>query len=85
MEHPDLDFTRVVVGNTSGTGFAHGWDPERLARTLRVWVDRNLFPAATMMPLDVLADSVVGILATPGYIDDVAIMPRLRDPSARPR
>lgn len=85
MEHPDLDFTRVVVGNTSGTGFADGWDPERLARTLRVWVDRNLFPAATMMPLDVLADSVVGILATPGYIDDVAIMPRLRDPSARPR
>jgi NAD(P)-dependent dehydrogenase (short-subunit alcohol dehydrogenase family) len=84
MEHPDVEFTRVVVGNTSDTGFADGWDPERLQRTLRVWVERNLFPAATMMPLPVLADSVVRILATPGYVDDVAIMPRVKDPSARP-
>jgi len=84
MEHPDVEFTRVVVGNTASTGFADEWDPERLRRTLKVWVERNLFPSATMMPLRVLAESVVGILASPGYVDDVAIMPRSRDASAQP-
>jgi hypothetical protein len=84
MEHPDVEFTRVVVGNTASTGFADEWDPERLRRTLKVWVERNLVPSATMMPLRVLAESVVGILASPGYVDDVAIMPRSRDASAQP-
>jgi NAD(P)-dependent dehydrogenase (short-subunit alcohol dehydrogenase family) len=84
MEHPDVEFTRVVVGNTASTGFADEWDPERLRRALKVWVERNLFPSATMMPLGVLADSVVGILANPGYVDDVAIMPRASDAKARP-
>jgi NAD(P)-dependent dehydrogenase (short-subunit alcohol dehydrogenase family) len=83
MEHPEVDFTRVVVGNTAGTGFADHWDPERLKRALAVWVERNLFPSATMMSLSDLADSLVAILGAPGYIDDVAIMPRARDPKAR--
>jgi NAD(P)-dependent dehydrogenase (short-subunit alcohol dehydrogenase family) len=83
MEHPDVDFTRVLVGNTASTGFADAWDPERLRATLAVWVERNLFPSPTMMSLDDLADSLVGILASPCYIDDVAIMPRARDASAR--
>ena len=72
----------VVVGNTSHTGFADDWAPERLEQALKVWVERSLFPAATMMSLDVLADSLVAILAAPGYVDDVALMPRTRDPKA---
>lgn len=84
MEHPDVDFTRVVVGNTSDTGFADDWEPERLRRALQVWVERNLFPSATMMPLDTLAESLVDLLATPAYVDDVAIMPRNRDAKAAP-
>lgn len=82
MEHPDVDFTRVVVGNTSGTDFAASWGPERMKQALEVWVKRNLFPAATMMPLDVLAEAVVSLLAVRGYVDDLAVMPRLRDPKA---
>lgn len=82
MEHPDVDFTRVVVGNTSDTDFASDWDPERLRAALRVWTDRGLFPAATMMSPDVLAESVLSVLAVRGYVDDVAIMPRTRDPGA---
>jgi NADP-dependent 3-hydroxy acid dehydrogenase YdfG len=82
MEHPDVDFTRVVVGNTSGTDFAASWSPERLAATLKVWVERNLFPAATMMPLDVLSEAVLSVLAVRGYVDDIAVMPRTRDPKA---
>jgi NAD(P)-dependent dehydrogenase (short-subunit alcohol dehydrogenase family) len=82
MEHPDVDFTRVVVGNTGGTDFAASWAPERLKQALDVWVKRNLFPAATMMPLEVLAEAVVSLLAVRGYVDDIAVMPRLRDPKA---
>jgi NAD(P)-dependent dehydrogenase (short-subunit alcohol dehydrogenase family) len=80
MEHPDVDFTRVVVGNTGGTEFAASWGPERLRAALGVWVERNLFPAATMMSLDVLCESVLSVLAVRGYVDDIAIMPRTRDP-----
>jgi len=82
MEHPDVDFTRIVVGNTSGTDFAASWGPERMKQALEVWVKRNLFPAATMMPLDVLAEAVVSLLAVRGYVDDLAVMPRTRDPKA---
>jgi NAD(P)-dependent dehydrogenase (short-subunit alcohol dehydrogenase family) len=82
MEHPDVDFTRVVVGNTSGTDFAASWSPERLKAALDVWVKRNLFPAATMMPLEVLSEAVLAVLAVRGYVDDIAVMPRTRDPAA---
>ena len=80
MEHPDVDFTRVVVGNTVGTEFAAAWEPARLREALDVWVKRNLFPAATMMSLDVLCESVLSVLAVRGYVDDIAVMPRTRDP-----
>ena len=80
MEHPDVDFTRIVVGNTVGTEFAAAWAPERLREALDVWVKRNLFPAATMMSLDVLCESILPVLAVRGYVDDIAIMPRTRDP-----
>ena len=83
MEHPDVDFTRVVVGNTSGTGFAEGWAPERLRAALATWTKRNLFPAPTMMSLDVLVESLLTVLATRGYVDDIAIMPRTRVTVAR--
>ena len=84
MEHPDVDFTRVVVGNTAGTEFASSWQPERLREALGVWVERNLFPAATMMSTDVFAEVLLSVLAVRGYVDDIAIMPRTRDGSARP-
>ena len=45
-------------------------------------VERNLFPAATMMPLDVLSEAVLSVLAVRGYVDDIAVMPRTRDPKA---
>jgi len=82
MEHPDVDFTRVVVGNTAGTEFAHEWGGEAIAGAMNVWVSRNLFPAATMMPLPVLAEAILSVLAVRGYVDDIAIMPRTRDAKA---
>ena len=82
MEHPDVDFTRIVVGNTSGTEFANEWGGEAIATAMKVWVSRNLFPAATMMDLDVLGEAILSVLAVRGYVDDIAIMSRTRDPKA---
>jgi NAD(P)-dependent dehydrogenase (short-subunit alcohol dehydrogenase family) len=83
MEHPDVDFTRIVVGNTSGTEFANAWQPGAIEGAMKVWVSRNLFPAATMMPLPVLAEAILSVIAVRGYVDDIAIMPRMRDPEAK--
>jgi NAD(P)-dependent dehydrogenase (short-subunit alcohol dehydrogenase family) len=90
-EYPDVDFTRAMLGNTTGTEFAHAWGPERTAAAIKLWVDRGLFPAPTMMPVEVAAEAIVSVLAVRGYVDDLAIMPRQRDvhakhaPSAQPK
>ena len=82
MEHPDVDFTRIIVGNTSGTEFANAWGGEAISTAMQVWVSRNLFPAATMMSVSVLAEAILSVIAVRGYVDDIAIMPRMRDPKA---
>src|SRR4030095_553116 len=68
MEHPDVEFTRIVVGNTSGTEFANGWGGEGMAEAMKVWVSRNLFPSATMMPLAVLAEAILSVIAVRGCV-----------------
>ena len=82
MEHPDVDFTRVVLGNTGGTEFADGWGPERTAAAVKIWIERGLFAAPNMMSLEAAAEAITSVLAIQGYVDDIAIMPRTRDPSA---
>lgn len=82
MEHPDVDFTRAMIGNTVGTEFANGWGAEATLAATKVWIDRNLFPAANMMPVRAAAEGIVAVLATEGYVDDIAIMPRARDMDA---
>ena len=72
-----------MVGNTSGTEFANGWGGEAMAEAMKLWVSRNLFPSATMMPLAVLAEAILSVVAVRGYVDDIAIMPRSRDPEAK--
>src|SRR5262245_5294486 len=82
MEHPDVEFTRVVLGNTDGTEFARGWGADRTAEVTRAWVERGLFPAPTMMPVDTAAEAVLSVLALRGFVDDIAVMPRSQDPHA---
>ena len=84
VEHPDVDFTRIVVGNTAGTEFAEAWGAEQTQQAIQVWLDRNLFPAPTMMPPESLAEAVLAVLAIRGYVDDIAIMPRQKDSTAEP-
>jgi hypothetical protein len=47
-----------------------------------VWVERRLFPAPTVMPLEAAAEAVASVLAAQGYVDDIAIMPRMQDAAA---
>ncbi len=82
MEHPDVDFTRVVLGNTEGTEFANAWGPDRTQAAAKVWVERGLFPAPTMMRLEAAAEAILSVLAIQGYVDDIAVMPRTRDRAA---
>jgi len=73
-EHPDVAFTRVVVGNTIGTEFADGWDPTRVDAAFREWTRNSALPA-TLMTADQVAEAVLTVVAARGYLDDIAIVP----------
>jgi NAD(P)-dependent dehydrogenase (short-subunit alcohol dehydrogenase family) len=79
MEHPEVDFTKVVLGNTMGTEFANGWGRERTMAITKMWVERGLFPAPKMMPLANAAEAICAVLAVRGHVDEIGVMPRLRD------
>src|SRR5262245_9799149 len=79
MEHPAVEFTRVVLGNTAGTEFASAWGPERTATITKLWIERGLFPAPKMMPLSHAAEAICSVLALRGFVDEVGVMPRASD------
>jgi NAD(P)-dependent dehydrogenase (short-subunit alcohol dehydrogenase family) len=79
LEHPGVEFTRVVLGNTAGTEFAKGWGPERTAAITKLWIERGMFPAAKMMPLSHAAEAICSVLALRGFVDEVGVMPRPGD------
>jgi NAD(P)-dependent dehydrogenase (short-subunit alcohol dehydrogenase family) len=79
MEHPEVDFTKVVLGNTDGTEFAAGWGRERMLAITKLWIERNLFPAPKMMPLASAAEAICAVLAVRGHVDEIGVMPRLAD------
>ena len=84
MEHPDVDFTRVVVGNTSGTEFANAWGGEAMAERDEGLGEPQPVPVGhDDEPLSVLAEAILSVIAVRGYVDDIAIMPRTRDPEAK--
>jgi NAD(P)-dependent dehydrogenase (short-subunit alcohol dehydrogenase family) len=79
MEHPEVDFTKAVLGNTHGTEFADGWGRERTLAISKLWLERNLFPAPKMMPLANAAEAICAVLAVRGHVDEIGVMPRLAD------
>jgi NAD(P)-dependent dehydrogenase (short-subunit alcohol dehydrogenase family) len=79
MEHPEVDFTKVVLGNTDGTEFAQGWGRERTLAISKLWIERNLFPAPKMMPVASAAEAICAVLAVRGHVDEIGVMPRLAD------
>jgi NAD(P)-dependent dehydrogenase (short-subunit alcohol dehydrogenase family) len=82
-EHPDIGFTRVVVGDCSGgegaamTGFANNWDPEIAAEFYPTWVSRN-YISGTLLQVEELV-RVVDYVARSGAgtsIPSVTVTPR---------
>jgi NADP-dependent 3-hydroxy acid dehydrogenase YdfG len=78
-EHPDLDVTRVVVGNTVGTEFASAWDPEIMGRMLEQWAASGVLGSAGMMHPRQVAQAILAVVAARAYIDDIAVIDRNRD------
>jgi len=66
-EHPDVGFTRMVVGDCAGgegdsiTGFADGWDGDLAAEVAPIWVARN-YMAGNLMDVDRLVGMVHAVL-----------------------
>jgi NAD(P)-dependent dehydrogenase (short-subunit alcohol dehydrogenase family) len=79
MEHPGVEFTRVVLGNTAGTEFAKAWGADRTAAITKLWIERGLFPAPKMMPLAHAAEAICAVLALGGFVDEIGVMPRPSD------
>jgi NAD(P)-dependent dehydrogenase (short-subunit alcohol dehydrogenase family) len=63
VEHPEIRFCRVRVGQTFPTDFGNGFDSETLTRAMQDWAARGLAQERFMSPEDV-AGVLVGVLGT---------------------
>ena len=77
-EFPGLRVTRVVVGDTAGTGFATAWSPEALEAALGRWIAAGLLAegvgrGGTMTPEDVAA-SIWHVVTSDAHVDDIAVV-----------
>jgi NAD(P)-dependent dehydrogenase (short-subunit alcohol dehydrogenase family) len=79
-EHRDIDFTRVVVGQTLGTEFGLGWDPGRREEMTAMWMRQGVTAVPTLMAPETVAEAVVSLFALQGYVDDLVVLPRASDP-----
>jgi NAD(P)-dependent dehydrogenase (short-subunit alcohol dehydrogenase family) len=82
-EHPDVGFTRLIVGECAGgegdagTEFASGWDQELAAELVTLWITRAYMSGA-MMPVERLI-AVVEMILRGGAADSmpsVTVAPR---------
>ncbi len=86
-EHPDVGFTRVIVGECGGgegeavSGFADGWDRELLGDLVGSWVTRGYMTGA-LMDVEQLIDVVDSVTRTDASvcIRSVTVAPRLVTP-----
>lgn len=91
VEHPDLGFTRVIVGACAGgegdaaTGFAEGWDGELLGDLVDTWVARGHMTGA-LMDVDSLVDVVDQVTRMDAgvCVGSVTVTPRLVAPDGVP-
>ena len=66
-EHPDVAFTRLIVGDCGGgTGdaqshFADGWDPDVASEFVSIWLARG-YMAGSLIEVDELVAVVEGVL-----------------------
>jgi NAD(P)-dependent dehydrogenase (short-subunit alcohol dehydrogenase family) len=90
-EHPDIGFTRVIVGECAGgegeslTGFADRWDGALLGDLVGTWVTRGYMTGA-LMDVQELVNVVDSISRTDASvcIRSVTVTPRLIVPDVMP-
>jgi len=87
-EHPNVGFTRVVVGDCAGgegpsqTEFANGWNADLAAEFYPVWVARN-YLSGSLIDVDHLVTLIDAVLrgGTTLSIPSVTLAPRPTTPS----
>lgn len=83
VEHPDVGFTRMVVGDCTGgegdgqTQFATAWDPELAAELVPRWIEQGLI-AGAFIDVEELVDAVDSVLRSGASlsIPSVVVAPR---------
>lgn len=90
-EHPQIGFTRVVVGDCAGgegdsmTGFPNAWDPELAAEFYPTWISRN-YITGTLLEVEELVRAI-DYIARSGAgtsIPSVTVTPRPPAPAPTP-
>lgn len=79
-EHPEVRFTRVVLGDTAG-GSGHGateitatWDPEATAEHFRIWSELGYF-TGEVVPIEDLVALIASVAESTAEIPSVSIIP----------
>jgi NAD(P)-dependent dehydrogenase (short-subunit alcohol dehydrogenase family) len=84
-EHPELGFTRLVVGECAGgagdatTQLANDWDADLAAEMLTLWIQRN-YMSGELIDVNDLVDAVHGLLQAGATVSQssVVLAPRPR-------
>ncbi len=82
-EHPDVGFTRLVVGDCAGgegdamTQFANGWDPEVVAEVYPIWAARQ-YLSGTVMDVERLVAMAHAVLSEGATVSipSITVAPR---------
>ncbi len=90
-EHPELSFTRVIVGESGGgeggaaSEFATGWDPDLAGELFPVWMARNYMSAGLLDPQQLIeaVDHVLR-LAPDSSVPSITVAPRTPRAGAAP-
>jgi len=88
-EHPDVGFTRVVVGDCGGgegpsaVEFTRGWDPALAAELAPLWMDRKLL-SGSLLEVEELVRVVDAVLrcGAGASVPSVTVVPRPRPEDA---
>lgn len=82
-EHPNVGFTRVVVGDCAGgeggaaTEFNSGWDPELAAEVVPIWLARQ-YIAGSLLEVEELVNAVEMVLrlGASACVPSISVTPR---------
>lgn len=86
IEHPEIGFTRLAVGDSMGgtgdsmTEFNKDWDPEVLEKAIRFWMDHNYMQGG-LIDQEHLTDVVNNIIrcGKSGFVPYMTLAPRSSD------